>query len=59
MFSDQLTGRLAKESRTGNIDASEETIHVARVNDVGCLLDDLAVVLLNAVALDQASGFDQ
>jgi hypothetical protein len=59
MFSDQLTGRLAKESSTGNIDAGEEAIHVARVNDVGGLLDDLAVVFLNTVALDQASGFDQ
>src|SRR5215212_8484950 len=59
MLALHLGRRAAVESSSGIVDARNVAVHVARVNDVGCLLDYLAIVLFNSMAFDESGDFDE
>ena len=49
----------AKETCASLVDAGEVAFHVARINDVGGLLNDLPVMLFNAVTLGQSRHLNE
>src|SRR5262249_21945612 len=52
-------GAAAIETSTSIVDAGDVAVHVACVDDVGSLLDDLAIVFLNAMPFDEPGDFHQ
>jgi hypothetical protein len=51
--------RLAKEPGAGGIYARDNSIHVPRVDDVGCLLDNLSIMLLYTAPLGEPGNLYQ
>src|SRR2546421_9190577 len=59
MATNDLIRRLSKKTGACTIDAGDIPIHVARVDDVGCLLDKFSIVLLDSTALGESCNLNQ
>src|SRR6185503_2156396 len=59
MTANHFRWSVTEKTSTGIVDAGDVAVHVARVDDVGSLLDDLAIMFLNSIPLDQTSDFHE